>query len=123
MKKILLILILLVLTVVDSNANQCNLIKSSLAKSFCYEKAEDYSLALKNLIKAKLKSSKFGDFYDFYEIKLRNLSKKDSEESKRKIEKFKKNYPDSMFNKDVDLFLTNSKSLSSANLCRRYISV
>ena len=35
------------------------------------------------------------------------MSKKDSEESKIKIEKFKKNYPDSIFNKDVDLFLAN----------------
>ena len=34
MKKIFLILILLVLTVIESNANQCNLIKSSLAKAF-----------------------------------------------------------------------------------------
>ena len=107
MKKIFLILILLVLTVIESNANQCNLIKTSLAKSFCYERAEDYNLALKNLIQAKSKSSKFGDFYDFYEIKLRILSKKNSEESKIKIEKFKKNYPDSIFNKDIDLFLAN----------------
>ena len=43
------------LTVIESNANQCNLIKSSLAKSFCYERAEDYNLALKSLIQAKSK--------------------------------------------------------------------
>ena len=39
MKKIFLILILLVLTVIESNANQCNLIKSSLAKKLLLRKS------------------------------------------------------------------------------------
>ncbi len=107
MKKVFLILIFLILTVIESNANQCNSIKGNLGKSFCYEKAENYNLALEHLVEAKSKSSKFSDFYDYYEIKLRNLGKKATAESKRKIKKFKQTYPDSIFNKDVDLFLAN----------------